>query len=95
MNRQYHIAQILIAVPESASPEQIATAKRQAEDVLARLRQGSDFQALAVSVSADQQALQGGDLGWRSADQLPTLFAEVVPKLQPDTVTVVAAPDTI
>ena len=82
-NRQYHIAQILIAVPESASPEQIATAKRQAEDVLARLRQGSDFQALAVSVSADQQALQGGDLGWRSADQLPTLFAEVVPKLQP------------
>ncbi|MCP5195905.1 MAG: peptidylprolyl isomerase [Gammaproteobacteria bacterium] len=80
---EYHIAQILIAVAEGASPEQIATAKRQAEDVLARLNQGDDFGRLAASVSAGQQALEGGDLGWRRADQLPTLFADVVLKLQP------------
>lgn len=80
---EYHIAQILIAVPEEASPEQIATAKRKAEDVLARLGQGEDFGRLAASVSAGQQALEGGDLGWRRVDQLPTLFTDVVFKLQP------------
>lgn len=80
---EYHIAQILIAVPEGASPEQITTAKRQAENVLARLSQGGDFGRLAASVSAGQQALEGGDLGWRRVDQLPTLFTDAVLKLQP------------
>lgn len=81
--RQYHIAQILVAAPEGASPDQIAAVKRQAESVLARLRKGEDFRQLAASVSAGQQALEGGDLGWRSADQLPTIFTSVVPKLRP------------
>lgn len=81
--RAYHIAQILIAVPDGATPAQIEEAKRQANDVLTQLRKGTDFRELAVSTSAGQQALEGGDLGWRSADQLPTLFADVVPKLKP------------
>jgi len=81
--REYHLAQILIAVPESATPQQVETARHEADKVLARLRQGADFRQVAVSVSAGRQALEGGDLGWRRADQLPTLFAEVVPKLRP------------
>lgn len=81
--RQYHIAQILVAVPEGASPDQIATVKRQAENVLVRLRKGEDFRQLAASVSTGQQALEGGDLGWRDAEQLPTIFTNVVPKLRP------------
>ena len=81
--REYHIAQILIAVPENASPAQVEAAKRQASEVLAQLRKGVDFRQLAVSASAGRQALEGGDLGWRSAEQLPTLFAEAVPKLRP------------
>lgn len=81
--REYHIAQILIAVPENASPAQVEAAKRQAGEVLAQLRKGVDFRQLAVSASAGRQALEGGDLGWRSAEQLPTLFAEAVPKLRP------------
>ncbi len=81
--REYHLAQILIALPESASPQQVEAAKREADRVLARLRQGADFRQVAVSVSAGRQALEGGDLGWRRADQLPTLFADVVPRLRP------------
>ena len=81
--REYHLAQILIALPEGATPQQVETARREADKVLARLRQGADFRQMAVSVSAGRQALEGGDLGWRRADQLPTLFAEVVPKLRP------------
>ncbi|MCB1825431.1 MAG: peptidylprolyl isomerase [Candidatus Competibacteraceae bacterium] len=81
--REYHLAQILIALPEEATPRQVETARQEADKVLARLRQGADFRQMAVSVSAGRQALEGGDLGWRRADQLPTLFTEVVPKLQP------------
>lgn len=82
-DREYRLAQILIAVPEGASPQQVEAAQRQAESVLTQLRQGADFRQMAVSVSADRQALEGGELGWRRADQIPTLFANVVPNLQP------------
>ena len=82
-DREYRLAQILIAVPEGASPQQVEAAQRQAENVLTQLRQGADFRQMAVSVSADRQALEGGELGWRRADQIPTLFANAVPNLQP------------
>jgi peptidyl-prolyl cis-trans isomerase SurA len=82
-NSEYHIAQILIALPEGATPEQIEAGRQQAQEVLEQLRQGADFQRLAVTVSDGRQALEGGDLGWRTAEQLPTIFADVVPQLQP------------
>lgn len=79
---QYHIAQILLATPEGATPQQIAEVKRKAEQVLSQLRKGEDFQQIAAGMSAGQHALEGGDLGWRDAEQLPTIFANVVPKMQ-------------
>lgn len=79
---EYHVSQILIALPEAASPEQIDKARQKAEEVLKKLRAGADFSETAVAVSDDQQALQGGDLGWRPASQLPTLFADLAVKMQ-------------
>ena len=81
--RAYRVAHILIAVPETASPEQIAAARREAEAVAARARAGEDFAALAAAHSDGQKALEGGDLGWRRADELPSVFADVVPRLKP------------
>jgi len=81
-NREYHLAHILIAVPEASSPEKIQAARRKAEEVLHELRSGADFSQIAVASSDGQQALQGGDLGWRKAGQLPTIFSDVVVKLQ-------------
>lgn len=77
----YHLAHILVAVPEAASATDIATAERQANDVLDALRRGASFAGQAVAYSAGQQALQGGDLGWRKEPELPTVFAEVVPQM--------------
>lgn len=85
-NDEYHVAQILIALPDAASPEQIQAAKDKAQRVLDRLRAGEDFKQVALSVSDDQQALEGGDLGWRSEAQLPTLFASLVTKMQPGSI---------
>jgi peptidyl-prolyl cis-trans isomerase SurA len=80
---EYHIAQILIALSEGASPEKIEASRDKGLQILDQLRQGADFKRLAVSFSDDTQALNGGDLGWRRADQIPTLFADIVTRLQP------------
>ncbi len=74
----YHLGHILIGLPEAASAEAIGRAREKAWEVVAELRAGADFAATAVAVSDGRQALQGGDLGWREASALPTLFADWV-----------------
>ena len=80
---QYRLGHILVAVPEAPSPEQIAAARAKGEKILHELSEGADFSQVAVAVSDGQQALKGGDLGWRKVNELPTLFAEVVLQMQP------------
>jgi len=77
----YHLAHILISVPEAASPEQVQQANKQVEKVQELLASGSNFSEVAASYSDGQNALEGGDLGWRKQGELPSLFAGEVPKL--------------
>jgi len=81
-DRAYHLGHILIALPEAATAEQIDSARGQATQLVNELRAGADFAQTAISVSAGQQALQGGDLGWRKASEIPSLFADTVRQLQ-------------
>lgn len=74
----YHLQHILIATPEAASPDQLDSARQQAESIVRSLRDGADFADMALTKSDGRQALEGGDLGWRPADQLPTIFADLV-----------------
>ncbi len=78
---ELNIAQILIRVPENASPQQIADRRKRAEEALAQLKSGADFAKVAASFSDAGDALTGGDLGWRSASRLPQLFVEATEKL--------------
>ncbi|QPK65575.1 peptidylprolyl isomerase [Methylomonas sp. LL1] len=77
-NTQYHLGHILISVSEGASAGAIQKAKDKAEQIVADLRSGKDFKETAVSVSNDDNALKGGDLGWRGIGQIPTLFTDTV-----------------
>jgi peptidyl-prolyl cis-trans isomerase SurA len=79
---EYHLGHILIALPETASAEEIAKSKKQAEGILQRLRSGADFAQTAVGESSGAQALKGGDLGWRKMVEIPTLFSNVVSTLK-------------
>lgn len=81
-DKEYRLGHILVAVPEAASAEQIAAARTKAEKIVAELRANADFYQTAASMSDGQQALEGGDLGWRRAEALPTLFADWVIKQQ-------------
>lgn len=79
--QEVNIAQILIRVPENASPQQIADRKKRAEEAMAQLKAGGDFSKVAASFSDAGDALSGGDLGWRSPSRLPQLFVEATEKL--------------
>jgi peptidyl-prolyl cis-trans isomerase SurA len=78
---EYRIAHILVPLPEDATASQIAEVKANAEDLLKQLDAGADFSALAVGHSAGQNALSGGDLGWRKIAQLPSMFADTAEKM--------------
>jgi len=80
--REFHLRHILVALPESAGPDDIAKARAKAEKALAELRGGADFASVAARFSDARDALEGGDLGWRPLDRLPTVYAEAAQGLQ-------------
>jgi len=71
---EYELRHILIRVPEQATPDQIERLRLRAAEAAQQLREGADFGRVAVSFSDAPDALQGGDLGWRTAGRLPDLF---------------------
>jgi peptidyl-prolyl cis-trans isomerase SurA len=79
---QYHIGHILIALPEGASSSAIQKAQEKANDLVKKLRAGQDFTQAAIAESNDANALKGGDLGWRTLKDMPTLFVGEVGKLR-------------
>ncbi len=78
---QYLLGHILLGVSESASAAEIQEQQQKAVEVVTKLRAGNDFKQMAVSVSTGANALQGGDLGWRTLDKVPSLFVDVVKTL--------------
>lgn len=79
--QEFNIAQILVRVPENASPEQIAARRQRAEEIFQQLKSGGDFAKIAATYSDASDALKGGDLGWRNQDRLPQLFVDAVANL--------------
>jgi len=80
---EYNVSHILISVPQTATPEQLAEADERARDVAKRASEGEDFAKLAIAYSNSQTALEGGSLGWRKGSELPTILTEVIAQLRP------------
>lgn len=75
-----NLAQILVAVPEKATPEQAASIYLQAQRVQDRLRGGASFEKLVEELSAADRA-KGGQIGLRRADRYPPSFVNATQKL--------------
>jgi len=82
IGKEYLLSHILVSIPEAASPESIKKAENKARNILKELQGGADFKQVAIRESDGQQALEGGNLGWRKAGQLPTLFAAAVARMK-------------
>ncbi|MDU6410455.1 MAG: peptidylprolyl isomerase SurA [Yersiniaceae bacterium] len=73
---EFNLSHILIPLPENPTQDQVDQAEALANKLAAEANSGADFGKLAITYSADQQALKGGQMGWGKLEELPTLFAE-------------------
>lgn len=80
---EVHLAHILIRIPEGASPETLQKLRLKAVNIDEQARAGRDFAQLAASYSEANDAMQGGDLGFRPVDSLPQVMASAVINLRP------------
>ena len=78
LSDEYRIGHILLEVEEGASEATLTAAAEAALEIVGDLRRGADFKETAIAKSAGARALEGGDLGWRRAGELPSLFSEQV-----------------
>ena len=85
-DQEFRLAHILILVPEQATSEQIELKRKRALQALGELRKGTDFAQISATYSDAPDALQGGNLGWRSAGRVPGIFLEAVNQLKPSEV---------
>ena len=75
---EVHMQHILLGVPDGADAAQIQAVHEKADSVKKQIDGGMDFTAAAIRFSSAQDALQGGDLGWRRFDEVPEAFANLV-----------------
>lgn len=79
---ELNLAQVLVAVPEEASPVQVEALRAKAVRIQGRARAGEDFAQLAREASdAPGAAQNGGAFGLRSADRYPPLFLDAAAAL--------------
>ena len=81
-NEEFQLAHILVRIPEQASAEKIQTSRKRAEKAAAELQGGANFGQIAAGFSDAPDALQDGNLGWRTADRIPGIFLDALQKMQ-------------
>ncbi|WP_233840995.1 peptidylprolyl isomerase [Dyella sp. 2HG41-7] len=80
---EVHLAHIQITIPSGASAADIQAAQTKAEQALAAVKGGMAFKAAAIRFSDAPDALDGGDLGWRRIDEIPSAFVDTISSLKP------------
>lgn len=86
-NEEYRIAHILLHTSEQMDEAQIAARHERAEAAHEKLLQGASFAQITAEYSDAPDAMQGGELGWRSLGQMGSPFAELLSQMQPGDIT--------
>jgi peptidyl-prolyl cis-trans isomerase SurA len=73
---ELNLLQILVRVPENASPEQVVQLQNKAEQARQQLLSGADFAQVAAQYSDLASSSEDTNLGWRTLDRLPQLFVD-------------------
>jgi peptidyl-prolyl cis-trans isomerase SurA len=88
-SEEVELAHILVQVPEQASADKIKESKQRADQAWSQLHDGAQFAQVAAGFSDAKDGLQGGGLGWRAIDRLPTIFQEALRNMKPGEVSAV------
>ena len=80
---EVHLAHIQVSIPGGADAAAIQASQAKAEQALAAIKGGMDFNAAAIRYSDATDALDGGDLGWRRMDEIPPAFADTIESMKP------------
>jgi peptidyl-prolyl cis-trans isomerase SurA len=81
---EVRLANILVALPDGATAEQLAKAQEKITRIKALLDKGElDFSSAAIRYSDSQNALEGGDIGWRGYDAIPPNFVNLIREMKP------------
>ncbi|MEQ8857221.1 MAG: peptidylprolyl isomerase [Pseudomonadales bacterium] len=81
LSDEYRVGHILLTIADDATNEAVEAARAEARSIVAQLRESANFREMAIAHSSASTALEGGDLGFRKAGELPSLFAEEVLEL--------------
>ena len=76
--QEYRVQHILLPIPSGASDDEADDVRRKAEHIAELARNGEDFGKLVAAHSKGADALDGGDLGWRDASRLPSVFWQAI-----------------
>ena len=79
---EIQLAHIQISTPSGASPADIQAAQAKADQAEAAIKGGMDFHAAAIRFSDAPDALDGGELGWRRLDEMPSAFVDTISNLK-------------
>ena len=79
---EYRVGHIMRTLADDGTDADAQAAFAEAEGFVQELRDGAEFAQMAIAKSSASTALEGGDLGWRRAGELPTLFADAVIDMQ-------------
>ena len=83
---EYKISHILVSLPVNASDTEIQLSRDKANEAHSQLINGTDFNLVSINFSDSPKALEGGDLGWRKRNEIPSLFADTVSYMNIDEV---------
>jgi peptidyl-prolyl cis-trans isomerase SurA len=84
---EFEISHILIRTPEEGSTEDVQKAKAKVDEAIKALQDGASFEKVSASYSDAPNALEGGNLGWKAAAQLPALFLDALKNMQAGDIT--------
>ena len=79
---EFEISHILVRTPEEGATEDVQKAKAKVDEAIAQLQAGTSFAKVSASFSDAPNALEGGNLGWKSGAQMPALFLDALKAMQ-------------
>lgn len=85
---EMRLANIQINIAEGATPDEIAAARQRMDEIKSMVERGElDFPSAAVRFSQAPNALEGGDIGWRTPDAIPPVYQELLKAMTPGQIT--------